>query len=49
MTRPAIEVADIVRAKGRQFLERFKAGPSYQLLKAFPGRVALPYRGSGRT
>jgi hypothetical protein len=25
MTRPAIEVADIVRAKGRQSLERFKA------------------------
>ena len=30
MTRPAIEVADIVRAKGRQFLERFKAILSYQ-------------------
>ena len=35
MTRPAIEVADIVRAKGRQFLERFKAILSYQQLKAF--------------
>lgn len=35
MTRPAIEVADIVRAKGRQFLERFKAVVSYQQLKAF--------------
>jgi hypothetical protein len=33
MSRPAIEVADIVRTKGRQFLERFKA--SYQQLKAF--------------
>lgn len=35
MTRPAIEVADIVRAKGRQFLERFKAILSYQVLKAY--------------
>ncbi|MDR5726279.1 MAG: IS91 family transposase [Terriglobia bacterium] len=35
MTRPAIEVADIVRRKGRQFLERFKAVLSYQQLKAY--------------
>ena len=35
MTRPAIEVADIVRTRGRQFLERFKASVSYQQLKAF--------------
>ena len=35
MTRPAIEVADVVRAKGRQFLERFRAILSYQQLKAF--------------
>jgi len=35
MTRPAIEVADIVRAKGRQFLERYKASVSYQVLKAY--------------
>ena len=35
MNRPAIEVADIVRAKGRQFLERFKTTLSYQQLKAF--------------
>ena len=35
MTRPAIEVADIVRARGRQFLERFKAILSYQVLKAY--------------
>jgi hypothetical protein len=34
MTRPAIEVADIVRAKGRQFLERFRTVLSYQQLKA---------------
>jgi len=35
MSRPAIEVADIVRARGRQFLKRFKAILSYQTLKAF--------------
>jgi len=35
MMRPTIEVADVVRAKGRQFLERFKAILSYQQLKAF--------------
>ena len=35
MTRPAIEMADIVRRKGRQFLERFKAILSYQQLKAY--------------
>ncbi len=35
MTRPAIEVADIVRAQGRQFLQRFKATLSYQVLKAY--------------
>jgi hypothetical protein len=35
MTRPAIEVADIVRRRGRQFLKRFKAVLSYQQLKAY--------------
>ena len=35
MTRPAIEVADIVRAQGSQFLERFQASVSYQQLKAY--------------
>ena len=35
MTRPAIEVADIVRRKGRQFLHRFQAILSYQQLKAY--------------
>jgi len=33
MSRPAIEVADIVRAKGRQYLEQFSV--SYQQLKAY--------------
>lgn len=35
MTRPAFEMADIVRRKGRQFLDRFKAVLNYQQLKAF--------------
>jgi len=35
MTRPAIEVADIVRAKGRQYLEPYQSRVSYQQLKAF--------------
>jgi hypothetical protein len=35
MTRPAIEVADIVRIQGRQFLERYQSIVSYQQLKAF--------------
>jgi len=35
MNRPAFEMADIVRRKGRQFLQRFKAILSYQQLKAY--------------
>jgi hypothetical protein len=35
MTRPAIEVADIVRRRGSQFIERFKAVLNYQQLKAY--------------
>ena len=35
MTRPAIEVADIVRAQGNRFLEHYQASFSYQQLKAF--------------
>jgi len=35
MTRPAMEVADIVRGKGRQFLERYRFSFSYQQLKAY--------------
>ena len=35
MTRPAMEVADIVRAKGREFLQRYQSTVSYQQLKAF--------------
>ena len=35
MSRPAIEVADILRAQGNQFLERYQSSFSYQQLKAF--------------
>ena len=35
MTRPAFEMADIVRRRGKQFLQRFKAVLSYQQLKAY--------------
>ena len=35
MTRPAIEVADIARAKRRQFYERYHSSLSYQQLKAY--------------
>ena len=35
MTRPVLEVADIVRRKGRPFLQRFQAILSYQQLKAY--------------
>ncbi len=35
MMRPAIELADIVRLQGRQFLERYQSTVSYQQLKAF--------------
>jgi hypothetical protein len=41
MTRPAIELADIVRARGKQFLKRFKANLSVQQLKAFPAVLRL--------
>jgi Transposase zinc-binding domain len=35
MSRPAIEVADVIRAQGRQFLERYQFSLSYQQLKAY--------------
>ena len=39
MTRPAIEVADIARAQGSQFLERDQSSLSYQQLKAYRAEV----------
>ena len=35
MIRPALEVADILRALRNRFLKRFKSSRSYRLLKAF--------------
>jgi hypothetical protein len=35
MSRPAMEVADILRAQGNQFLERYQSSFDYQQLKAF--------------
>ena len=35
MTRPALEVADLIRAQGSRFLERYQSSFSFQQLKAF--------------
>jgi hypothetical protein len=35
MTRPAVEVADILRAQGQGFLDRYRASLDFQQLKAF--------------
>jgi hypothetical protein len=35
MKRPMVEVADILRAQGSRFLDRYQAGFSYQQLKVF--------------
>src|SRR3954470_7489537 len=35
MSRPAVEVADILRAQGSRFLDRYESGFDYQQLKAF--------------
>jgi predicted RNA-binding Zn-ribbon protein involved in translation (DUF1610 family) len=35
MNRPAVEVADILRAQGQRFLERYRASFDFQQLKAF--------------
>ena len=34
MTRPAVEVADILRAQGSRFLDKYRASFSFQQLKA---------------
>ena len=35
MSRPAVAVADILRAQGSRFLDRYRASFVYQKLKAF--------------
>src|SRR5712691_8090173 len=35
MNRPAVEVADILRAQGQRFLDRYRASFDFQQLKAF--------------
>jgi hypothetical protein len=35
MTRPAVEVADILRVQGQRFLDRYRSSFSFQQLKAF--------------
>jgi len=35
MTRPAVEVADILRAQGQRFLDRYRSSFDFQQLKAF--------------
>jgi len=35
MTRPALEVADILRVQGDRFLDRYRSSFDYQQLKAF--------------
>ena len=35
MTRPTLEVADILRAHGDRFLDRYRSSFGYQQLKAF--------------
>ena len=35
MTRPTLEVADILRAQGDRFLERYRSSFGFQQLKAF--------------
>ena len=49
MTRPAIEVADILRAKGSQFLERYQVQSQLSAAEGISGHPALPYRRSRRT
>ena len=35
MSRPAVEVADILRAQGSRFLDRYESSFAYQQLKSF--------------
>jgi hypothetical protein len=35
MSRPILEVADLIRAHGNRFLDRYRSGFSFQQLKVF--------------
>ena len=48
MIRPVLEVADVVRARGRQFLKRFKSSRSDQPLKAFRAVERCPFEVGSR-
>ena len=48
MTRPTLEVADILRAQGDRFLERYRSSFGFQQLKAFRAILALPHRRARR-
>ena len=43
MTRPAFELADILRAQGSRFLERYGSGIDFQQMKAFRAILKLPH------
>lgn len=40
MSRPALELADILRAQGNRYLERYQSSISYQQLKAYRAVLA---------
>jgi hypothetical protein len=37
MSRPTLEVADLIRAQGNRFLDRYRSSFSFQQLKVFRG------------
>ena len=47
MTRPTLEVADILRTHGDRFLDRYRSSFGFQHLKAF--RAILRCRTAGKT
>ena len=48
MSRPTLEVADILRAQGDRFLDRYRSSFGFQQLKAFmPFSAAAPLPSAG--
>jgi|SRR5258708_3366599 len=47
MTRPTLEVADILRAQGDRFLDRYRSSFDFQQLKAFRASALPALRTSG--